>query len=39
MTARVAGKAITGQGAFQVTIQADRVKSKTYGDGATVVVK
>jgi hypothetical protein len=39
LEARVAGKAITGQGPFQVTIQGDRVTSKTYDGGATVVVK
>ena len=39
LTAHVADKLITGRGAFQVTIRGGQVTSKTYGDGATVVVK
>lgn len=35
----VAGKTITGAGAFAVTMTGDKVETKTYGEGATVTVK
>jgi len=38
-TIRVAGKTITGAGAFAVTITGEKVETKTYGEGATVTVK
>ncbi len=39
LTAHVAGKTITGEGAFQVTLQGGQVTSKTCREGATVLVK
>jgi hypothetical protein len=39
LTARVAGKTITGQGPLVVTIRQGRVTTKTYDDQATVTVK
>ncbi|MHB9025220.1 MAG: hypothetical protein ACYC7E_13795 [Armatimonadota bacterium] len=38
-TFRVAGKTITGSGAFTVTITGGKVETKPFGEGATVDVK
>ncbi|OPZ82656.1 MAG: hypothetical protein BWY76_02650 [bacterium ADurb.Bin429] len=39
MTVAVAGKTITGSGAFSVTITGGKVETKTFGEGAKVEVK
>jgi hypothetical protein len=36
---RVAGKTITGSGAFTVSVAGDSVKTETFGEGATATVK